>query len=65
MTGNSIYDAIGSISIGLLLGCTALFLISQNRSLLIGEAFANAMQRFQQHRADAIMRIFVIVANNT
>lgn len=30
------YDAAGSISIGALLGVTAIFLISQNRSLLIG-----------------------------
>lgn len=38
VTGNSMYDAVGSIAIGLLLGCTALFLISQNRSLLIGRS---------------------------
>jgi len=36
MTGLAMYDAIGSITIGLLLGCTAVFLIGQNRSLLIG-----------------------------
>lgn len=37
MTGNAVYDALGSITIGCLLGCTAVFLIQQNRSLLLGE----------------------------
>lgn len=37
MTGNAVYDAVGSITIGGLLGCTAIFLIQQNRSLLLGE----------------------------
>jgi len=36
LTGNAVYDALGSITIGGLLGCTAVFLIQQNRSLLLG-----------------------------
>ncbi len=36
LTGNAVYDAMGSITIGGLLGCTAVFLIQQNRSLLLG-----------------------------
>ena len=37
LTGNPIYDAVGSITISGLLGCTAIFLIQQNRSLLLGK----------------------------
>ena len=41
LTGNSIYDAVGSITIGGLLGCTAIFLIQQNRSLLLGKQISH------------------------
>ena len=37
VTGNPVFDAAGSITIGALLGATACFLIQQNRSFLIGE----------------------------
>lgn len=38
VTGNSIFDAMGSISVGVLLGATAIFLIQRNRQLLIGRS---------------------------
>ena len=41
LTGNPIYDAVGSITISGLLGCTAIFLIQQNRSLLLGKPSSN------------------------
>ena len=43
VTGLAMYDALGSVMIGCLLGCTAIFLIGQNRSLLIGECKSSAL----------------------
>lgn len=38
MTGNSLYDALGSVGIGLLLGVIATVLATEMKSLLIGES---------------------------
>ncbi|KAG1660211.1 hypothetical protein FOA52_005080 [Chlamydomonas sp. UWO 241] len=40
-TGSGVWDAVGSIGIGLLLGCIATFLVSKNRQLLIGRSMAS------------------------
>jgi cation diffusion facilitator family transporter len=45
MTGNSRFDAVGSLGIGLLLGGIAFVLAVEMKSLLIGEAAAPAIQR--------------------
>jgi len=39
-TGNGRWDAVGSLGIGILLGCIAVVLIIETKSLLIGEAAA-------------------------
>lgn len=56
MTGNAVYDALGSITIGCLLGCTAVFLIQQNRSLLLGEM---PVHLYITQALDAVLTIYM------
>ena len=44
LTGNPRFDAVGSLTIGVLLGCIAFVLAVETKSLLIGEAAAPAVQ---------------------
>lgn len=44
LTGNHIWDSLGSICVGLLLALAALMLIMKNRGYLIGRAMPQAMQ---------------------
>lgn len=52
LTGNAIYDALGSIAIGVLLGIVALVLINQNRHFLVG---ANSSPELRNRVAHALL----------
>jgi solute carrier family 30 (zinc transporter), member 9 len=56
-TGNPMYDAMGSIAVGGLLGVTAMYLINSNRLLLLGRSLgADKMQTITEHmRRDPVV----------
>lgn len=49
LTGNPVFDSLGSIVVGLLLGLVALYLVLENRGLLLGQSVPEeSLQRFLQ-----------------
>lgn len=54
ITGNALFDAMGSITIGILLGVIAVVLAIEMKSLLIGEAASQSVQERIRERIDGI-----------
>ena len=52
LTGNSTYDAVGSIAIGLLMGGVSLFLVHKNMQLLGGQRAQREAEAVQVLEAD-------------
>lgn len=63
LTGNPVYDAMGSFAVGMLLAGTAIFLILQNRSLLIGTLNGLVLLRYvkgQQQSVSVVILLFIM-----
>lgn len=65
ITGNSVYDAIGSLSIGVLLMVFAFFLARENRGLLIGESISKATYQKIVDTIDKIPQVNKVVTMKT
>lgn len=59
MTGNHVYDAIGSIAIGFMLGCVGTFLVKRNSEALMGRSISHERLR---HIIDLLERDRIILS---
>ena len=44
LTGNPMYDALGTLVVGVVLGAVAVYLVAENRELLLGKAVAEGIE---------------------
>ena len=65
ITGNTIYDAIGSITIGIILMSFAFFLAKENRGLLIGEAISSLQYKQILNKVKEIPEVNKIITMKT
>jgi cation diffusion facilitator family transporter len=67
ITGNPVFDGIGTLAIGVLLICIAVVLAVEMRSLLIGESASPELQRkieAEFERADGVRRVIHILTQH-
>jgi len=65
ITGNTVYDAIGSIVIGAILMSFAIFLAKENRGLLIGESISPLQYQQIMFNVNSIPEVHKIVTMKT
>ena len=61
MTGDPVYDAVGSIAVGVLMGGVAVTLIRNNKRFLIGQAMRPEMQKKLEEHLKADPMVLCVV----